>query len=81
MFALITLVYVTSFLPHLALMVLKVKGQGSESRSPTWEVIQNLLIRSYFLNSVANPVIYSFCSHNFLRQCRDALRCRVVNFK
>ncbi|XP_012941405.1 uncharacterized protein LOC101850828 [Aplysia californica] len=76
MFSLITLIYVTSFLPHLALMILKFANPELVSESSdAWELAQNLLIRSYFLNSVSNPIIYSFCSQNFFRECKNALRC------
>ncbi|BFZ05799.1 hypothetical protein BsWGS_08838 [Bradybaena similaris] len=73
MLLVITLVYVLSFLPHLVLMALKavnediLKGLGT-----TWELAQNLLIRSYFINSMANPIIYSFFSRNFFRRCRGS---------
>lgn len=71
---LISLVYIVSFLPHLVMMTLKaLTPQAVDGDSPQWTVASNLIIRSYFLNSVANPVIYTFLSKNFLRRVRGSL--------
>ncbi|CAG5115221.1 unnamed protein product [Candidula unifasciata] len=73
MLLMITLIYVLSFLPHLVLMALKaVDGDILAGPSTAWELTQNLLIRSYFINSVANPIIYSFFSRHFFRRCRGS---------
>ncbi|XP_059155158.1 uncharacterized protein LOC131940492 isoform X2 [Physella acuta] len=70
----ITLVYILSFLPHLVLMTLKSLDllDGADTRG---DLVHNLLIRSYFINSVSNPVIYSFFSKSFFRECRYVLKC------
>ena len=86
MFFVITLVYILSFLPHLAMMIYKLSATPTShvtsshvtsshvTSSETWLVARNLVLRSYFINSVANPIVYSFCSQTFAQDCRAALR-------
>ena len=70
---LISLVYIVSFLPHLVMMTVKaIRPQAVAGDSDTWTVASNLIIRSYFLNSVANPFIYTFLSKNFVRRVRGS---------
>ena len=77
MLFLITVVYLLSFLPYLVLNILKVLDEDSLSgRGGAWEVIHNVLLRSYFINSMANPIIYSFCSRTFSAECSKVLHCR-----
>nr|KAG5712473.1 hypothetical protein BaRGS_011447 [Batillaria attramentaria] len=77
MLFLITVVYVVSFLPYLILMVVKVLDEDSLSgRGDGWELAHNILIRSYFINSMANPIIYSFCSRTFRKETNMFLHCR-----
>lgn len=77
MLFLITLVYLLSFLPYLVLMIVKVLDRDSLSGSGGgWELLHNFLLRSYFINSMANPIIYSFCSRTFRIECAQILRCR-----
>ncbi|RUS69091.1 hypothetical protein EGW08_023146, partial [Elysia chlorotica] len=65
---LISLVYIVSFLPHLVMMTVKaLSPQAVAGDGPEWTVVSNLVIRSYFLNSAANPFIYTFLSKNFVR--------------
>lgn len=76
MLFLITMVFLLSFLPYLVLNVLKVLDDDSLSGDGNaWEVAHNILLRSYFINSVANPVIYSFCSRTFRTECSRVLHC------
>lgn len=77
MLFLISLVYLLSFLPYLVLMIMKVLDKESLSgRGGSWEVAHNVLLRSYFINSMANPIIYSFCSRTFRKECSRAIHCR-----
>ncbi|XP_076436806.1 uncharacterized protein LOC143276225 [Babylonia areolata] len=76
MLFLITLVYLLSFLPYLILMIVKVMDEESLSgRGGGWELAHNILLRSYFINSMANPIIYSFCSRTFRKECSKVLHC------
>ncbi|XP_071098317.1 alpha-2Db adrenergic receptor-like [Haliotis cracherodii] len=81
MLFLITLVFVLSFLPHLSLMVaLGIKRDLFEVTQGAGLAAINLFIRSYFINSASNPIIYSFFSTNFRRELGDIWRkvhCRV----
>ena len=81
MLFLITMVYLLSFLPYLVLMIVKVLDQDSLSGSGgSWELLHNFLLRSYFINSMANPIIYSFCSRSFRTECSKILRCRCCRY-
>lgn len=77
MLFLITVVYVLSFLPYVVLMVVKVLDEDSLSgRGDGWELAHNILLRSYFINSMANPIIYSFCSRTFRKETNKIVHCR-----
>ncbi|CAL1546142.1 unnamed protein product [Lymnaea stagnalis] len=72
----ITLIYILSFLPHLVLMTLKALGLDTHKlHGEAGELLLNLLIRSYFINSASNPIIYSFFSNNFFKECKKFLIC------
>ncbi|GFO09677.1 cholecystokinin receptor [Plakobranchus ocellatus] len=73
---LISLVYIVSFLPHLVMMTVKsLDPQAVSGESEEWILASNLIIRSYFLNSVANPFIYTFFSRNFFRKAKESFSC------
>lgn len=77
MLFLITVVYLLSFLPYLILMVVKALDKDSLSgRGDGWEMAHNILLRSYFINSMANPIIYSFCSRTFRKETDKFIHCR-----
>ncbi|XP_071091768.1 orexin receptor type 2-like [Haliotis cracherodii] len=66
MLFLITLVFVLSFLPHLGLMVTRAVNKNVfENLHGVGFVAYNVFLRSYFINSVSNPILYSFCSVRF----------------
>lgn len=71
----ITLIYIFSFLPHLLLMIFKTLNIDWLSQyGDTGVMLHNLLIRSYFINSASNPIIYSFFSKNFFSECKYILK-------
>ena len=37
--------------------------------------LYSIALRSYFINSMANPIVYSFCSRTFRIQCSKVLHC------
>ena len=72
---LVTFVFIVSFLPHLSLIVsrtlvkdfdLNLEGAGL--------CAYNIFIRSYFVNSVANPIIYGFMNTEFRKECAHSFR-------
>jgi hypothetical protein len=66
----ITIVFVVSFLPHLALMVLTAVDEHFwASLSESEAVLCDLLLRSYFINNMANPIIYGFLDIKFRIEC------------
>ncbi|XP_046362429.2 orexin receptor type 2-like [Haliotis rufescens] len=69
MFFLITFVFVLSFLPHLSLMAARSVNEhifkGIQGAGLT---AYNLFLRSYFINSAANPIIYACCNLYFRQE-------------
>ncbi|XP_059175205.1 uncharacterized protein LOC131955201 [Physella acuta] len=75
MLASITMVFILSFLPFLAVLFYKFAAPDSFNRlSPVAESLCHLLLRSYLLNTAANPVIYNLCDVNFRRECFKLLK-------
>ncbi|XP_046373158.1 uncharacterized protein LOC124146747 [Haliotis rufescens] len=69
MLFLITLVFVLSFLPHLGLMVTRAVNKNVfEDLHGVGFIAYNVFLRSYFINSVSNPILYSFCSVRFRQE-------------
>ncbi|XP_041361737.1 cholecystokinin receptor type A-like [Gigantopelta aegis] len=74
MLFLITLAFVLSFLPHLGLMAaLGIDTVMFDSLSPGATAAYNLFLRSYFINSAFNPIIYGFCNLRFRMECKALL--------
>ncbi|XP_067667489.1 cholecystokinin receptor type A-like [Haliotis asinina] len=71
MMFLITLVFVLSFLPHLSLMAARHASKETFAGiQGVGRMLYSLFLRSYFINSVANPIIYGFCNVYFRREVR-----------
>ncbi|XP_067667488.1 neuropeptide FF receptor 1-like [Haliotis asinina] len=71
MLFLITLVSVLSFLPHLSLMVARhISEETFAGIQGTVLMLYTLFLRSFFINSAANPIIYGFCNVYFRREVR-----------
>ncbi|XP_067667440.1 orexin receptor type 2-like [Haliotis asinina] len=69
MLFLITLVFVLNVLPHLGLMVTRaVNKDVFEDLHGVGFIVYNVFLRSYFINSVSNPILYSFCSVRFRQE-------------
>lgn len=64
----VTLAFVISFLPFLIVMILRSFVADFEMNlTPLQEVVYKFCLKSYFINSAVNPVIYSFLNENFRR--------------
>lgn len=68
----ITLVFVLSFLPYLIVMVLR-HTISDFTRSPAQQLIVNFCLRSYFINSSVNPIIYALMNRQFRMRSRNVL--------
>ncbi|XP_041370779.1 orexin receptor type 2-like [Gigantopelta aegis] len=72
---LVTIVFVVSYLPHLSLIIARTVikdfdlGLGGASLCA-----YNIFLRSFFVNSVANPIIYGFMNIEFRQECLQVVR-------
>ncbi|KAH3859157.1 orexin receptor type 2-like [Dreissena polymorpha] len=72
----VTVVFVLSFLPHLAIrlvMFLDLNLQ-SDMDQRTWGLLYNFTVRSYLISNVANPFIYSILNKSFRKQLKRTIR-------
>ncbi|XP_046340259.2 neuropeptides capa receptor-like [Haliotis rufescens] len=70
MLFLISLVFILTYLPHLVLIAViisknKVLISSSHRLSGPLNVAYNIGVRSYFISSASNPMIYSYCNMKF----------------
>ncbi|XP_071111615.1 orexin receptor type 2-like [Haliotis cracherodii] len=74
MLFIITAVFIISFLPHLILMITRgFKSDFLESLHGAGVMVYNVFLRSYFMNSAANCIVYSFCNVKFRNECKKLL--------
>ncbi|CAG5132185.1 unnamed protein product [Candidula unifasciata] len=77
MLIIISAIFVLGFLPFLSLTIFKNRlPETYASLSMVELTFYNLFYRLYFLNSAANPIIYSLCDINFRRECIRLLTCQ-----
>lgn len=73
MLFLVTVVFIVSYIPHTTIVILR-SLRGKEfyiGLSDTGKVVYQLLLRSYFLNCVLNPVVYCFVNKQFRKECKN----------
>lgn len=76
MLFLVTVVFAVSFLPYCVVVILRATHREEIANlSNIGKSIYNLLLRSYFMNSVFNPVVYCFVSQQFRNQVITAFKC------
>ena len=74
MFMTIVGVYVLSFLPTSVLMIITKSQPEIWEDIPAWKlVIYAILIRSYVINNIANPVIYGYFDMKFRKYLKKSL--------
>lgn len=74
-FFVITLAFVLSFLPSLALMTLNtVKTKFAQTLTDHQFVAYSLFLRTYFINNSINPIIYGFLNQLFRIEVFDIVR-------
>ncbi|XP_067667464.1 uncharacterized protein [Haliotis asinina] len=75
MMFIITAVFILSFVPHLALMATRaVQKHTYDHLEGVPLALYNLFLRTYFINSVSNPIIYGFMSDKFRSQAKLVFR-------
>ncbi|XP_060079397.1 orexin receptor type 2-like [Ylistrum balloti] len=69
-FIAVTVAFVLSYLPTIVVQVFVSRQKGSAVKlSEEKQLILKLFARSYYINNVINPVIYSFLNVNFRTHC------------
>ena len=70
----VSLVFMLSFVPYVVIVEIRNRNpKHYPSLSKTGKMIYHLFLRTYFLNSAMNPVIYSFLSEQFRTECKAVL--------
>ncbi|KAL3889965.1 hypothetical protein ACJMK2_002279 [Sinanodonta woodiana] len=77
----ITLVFIVSYLPHLCIAILDaVDSHFWDDLSSNELVVYDMLLRTYLINNMANPIIYGFWDIRFRKECiqliKDIPKCR-----
>lgn len=71
----ITAAYVISFMPVLITLTMRSVNKRLEANlSPAQEVIFKFCLKSFFVNSAINPIIYSFMVNSFRVNAKKALK-------
>ena len=75
MLTLITIVFVLSFLPYLTISILNGIYEDFWTHMTSSEILlYNFLLRTYFVNNMANPLIYSFLDEKFRSEVRKMFK-------
>lgn len=76
MLTVITIIFVLSFLPYLVISILNGFNDHFWANRTKQEILfLNFLMRSYFVNNMANPIIYSFLDEKFRSEVRKIFKC------
>ena len=72
MLFLITVVFITSFLPFLIISIIRQhRGRAFYlGLSPGEEVAVSIFARSYLVNNCTNPIVYGVCNSKFRKECK-----------
>ncbi|KAH3713133.1 alpha-2Db adrenergic receptor-like [Dreissena polymorpha] len=74
MFCWLTVVFVLSFIPHLAIIVFQMfYPTFTQDMSPNGIRAYNIFFRSFVINNMANPVVYFICMRDFRNDCKQLL--------
>lgn len=74
MLFLVTLVFIVSFVPYLILAFLRTFQINAPTPTALERALQHLFLRSYFLNSAINPILYCFVSKPFREEAITGVR-------
>ncbi|XP_046548868.1 trace amine-associated receptor 4-like [Haliotis rubra] len=71
----VTIVFILSFVPHLSLVIARSTVKDFDYKlDDVGTVFFNIFLRSYFVNSAANPIIYGVMNVRFRRECCKVLK-------
>ncbi|KAL3889956.1 hypothetical protein ACJMK2_002271 [Sinanodonta woodiana] len=71
----ITLVFIVSYLPHLCITILDaVDTHFWDDLSSSEIVVYDILLRTYLINDMANPIIYGFWDDKFRKECMQLIK-------
>ncbi|XP_061169732.1 octopamine receptor beta-2R-like [Saccostrea echinata] len=71
MLFLVTVLFIASFIPYCTIVFIRYTNSDHYTNlSNTGKAVYNVFLRSYMLSSALNPVIYSFLSSKFRKQCK-----------
>ncbi|XP_046567803.1 orexin receptor type 2-like [Haliotis rubra] len=65
----VTFAFILSFLPFAVIMTVRSVQTLTFHPDGVWFVTYNILIRSYFISSMTNPLVYGFMSLRFRQEC------------
>ncbi|XP_033744556.1 orexin receptor type 2-like [Pecten maximus] len=81
-FIAVTVAFVLSYLPTMVVQVFVSRQKGSVLEiSEEKQLILKLFARSYYINNVINPVIYSFLNINFRTHCSKLFTSAITSCK
>lgn len=67
----VTLLFMLSFIPYCVIVIIRyVNPNYSLTLSYTGKAVYQFVLRSYLLSMSMNPIIYSFMSQKFRKECR-----------
>ena len=72
----LTAVFVVSFLPYLVIVSLRSLLELDALVGTLSLNGYHIGIRSYFINSAVNPLVYGLCSARFKQECRRLFYCK-----
>ncbi|XP_060066829.1 cholecystokinin receptor type A-like [Ylistrum balloti] len=71
MFLVATAASYVGYLPNMVLMIIKgIRGDTYDAIDERLGAFNAILVRSYFLSNVANPIVYCFVDERFRRECK-----------
>ncbi|KAK3583208.1 hypothetical protein CHS0354_025729 [Potamilus streckersoni] len=72
----ITAVFIVSYFPSVYIMTISLLDMAYwENLSTQQTVVYELLMRSYLINSMVNPIIYGFWDERFRFECLKMIKC------
>ncbi|KAK3599623.1 hypothetical protein CHS0354_029079 [Potamilus streckersoni] len=71
----VTVAFVVSFMPYLIANILKFRKLGfTDTSDHSIYVVYNFCVRSYFVSSLINPIIYGAMNRSFRKECKLTFR-------
>ncbi|XP_046567864.1 LOW QUALITY PROTEIN: apelin receptor B-like [Haliotis rubra] len=65
----VTFAFILSYLPYVVIMTVRSVQTLTFHSDGVWFVTYNILIRSYFISSMINPLVFGFMSLRFRQEC------------